>query len=377
MEESYYRDRISAYKDHGLPPMEMEAVRRHLEECADCRRLLAELERLDQTVKEHSNLAGEEYWEQLAQRIENSLGDDEEKVIDVRPEKRRAGMYWKVAAIAASLAVLTFVGLHQKDILKEVTNGEPSSVTSEPSHEDELIERVAPQDSAVKLESRDETKQAISEKSIQEEKSPSIPDLSKPEEQPAIGIPKPVMQKSRGRAADEGKSAQEVAPTAAPPREDEIQTETNENYKATALKDLSSQAESLRTPISDNSRQTVSRPEVRAALQVAEETDSSLTAVRWEQRMDSLFALYEKEAKPAIRQPGGQGFTAQPERIATSAHDSLVENHLLEACFGVVKTSQDTSRVEKARLLLRKIAGRRQSPNQDIARQYLERLDQP
>jgi hypothetical protein len=121
MDHSYYRDKISAYVDNELPPQEREIVKQHLKECEECRNLLAELEKLDRFVQQRSQLAGEDYWEQSAQKIEQRLGFiGEAKVTDITPSKWK-GLVPKLAAVAASIAVLGFIALYERDILREAS----------------------------------------------------------------------------------------------------------------------------------------------------------------------------------------------------------------------------------------------------------------
>ncbi len=120
MDHSYYRDRISAYFDNELPPQEREVVEQHIRECAECRNLLAELQKLDRLVEQRSQLGGEEYWEQSAQKIEQRLGfTGETKVTDITPS-RWMGLAPKLVAVAASIAILAFIALYEGDISREV-----------------------------------------------------------------------------------------------------------------------------------------------------------------------------------------------------------------------------------------------------------------
>jgi hypothetical protein len=133
MDHSYFKDRISAYYDRDLPPYELQAVEEHLKDCAECQALLAEFEKLDRMVAEKSELAEGDYWEQSAQKIERALGFEEKtEVIDVRPKSWR-GLGWKIATVAASVAVITFIGLHEGDILQDKTQTAPSLQSDSPA----------------------------------------------------------------------------------------------------------------------------------------------------------------------------------------------------------------------------------------------------
>ena len=129
MDHEYYKDRLSAYHDLELTPEEMHMMQEHVAGCEECQAKLAELAKLDRLVAEQSELAGEEYWEQAARKIEQRLGrptEEAAKVTDIKRSSR--GLWWKWAAVAASVAFLTFVGLHRFDILDR-----PVSETEAPS----------------------------------------------------------------------------------------------------------------------------------------------------------------------------------------------------------------------------------------------------
>ena len=101
----------------------------HIGKCPECQALLAEYKRLDEFVAAKSELGGDDYWEAAAQKIETRLGFPEDtptKVTDIK--KPRNGLGWKIVGIAASVALLTFIGIHQSDIMQSVPGeyGAPS-----------------------------------------------------------------------------------------------------------------------------------------------------------------------------------------------------------------------------------------------------------
>ncbi len=122
MEHSYFKDRISAFIDGELPPYEEQVVGEHLVDCEECQQLKAELEKLDSLVKERSGLNEDEYWEKSAQEIENKLGLSDTNVVDVNAKKKSGykGLGWKMVTAAASIAILTFIGINKDDIFKDI-----------------------------------------------------------------------------------------------------------------------------------------------------------------------------------------------------------------------------------------------------------------
>ncbi|MGH8015499.1 MAG: anti-sigma factor family protein, partial [Candidatus Zixiibacteriota bacterium] len=121
MDHSYYKDKISAFSDGALEAQERELIKRHLEECAECRMILEQLNNFNRTIEEKSKLAGDEYFEKLAQKIEHRIAAPKEKAVDIR-EVRWKSFWWKVSAAAASILLVAVVVNYQ---LKE-DSGRPS-----------------------------------------------------------------------------------------------------------------------------------------------------------------------------------------------------------------------------------------------------------
>lgn len=119
MDESYFRDRISGYFDKSLPPDEYQLVDDYLKKSADGRALLDRIGRLDEFVQIQSELtAGDDFFERQARDIEARLGFESATPAQVEPapSMKWRGTTWKWIGVAASIAVLSFVGYHQKDI---------------------------------------------------------------------------------------------------------------------------------------------------------------------------------------------------------------------------------------------------------------------
>jgi hypothetical protein len=160
MDHSYFKDRISGYFDRQLPPEEFEAVQHHLAECRECRHLLARMEKLDRLVERHAQLGGEEYWERSARAIEQRLGFREEsaEVTDITPSSWR-GLVGKLVAVAASVAILAFIALYEKDITDEVATPRQPAVTRQIAPDAEppqAFEEVAPEQRGLETSGRGE-----------------------------------------------------------------------------------------------------------------------------------------------------------------------------------------------------------------------------
>ncbi|UCG60283.1 MAG: zf-HC2 domain-containing protein [Candidatus Zixiibacteriota bacterium] len=147
MEHSYFKDRISAYHDRELKHEEEQLIREHLQQCAECRQLLDELEKFDRMVEKHSELAGGEYWEESARRIEAAIRPE----VSTTTEVTRISSYswknlgWKLAAVAASVAALAFIAFHEGDLSREIRQ----KVGLEPSGDQKVI--TAPADAPITI----------------------------------------------------------------------------------------------------------------------------------------------------------------------------------------------------------------------------------
>ena len=74
MDESYYRDKLSAYFDKRLSPEEMAMMDKYVQESEEARKILEEYRKLEQLIVEKSGLGGDDdYWESSAQRIEQAV----------------------------------------------------------------------------------------------------------------------------------------------------------------------------------------------------------------------------------------------------------------------------------------------------------------
>ena len=212
MEHSYFKDRISAFIDGELPPYEEKVVKEHLADCEECRQIRAELEKIDSLVEKHSGLNEDEYWEKSAQKIESklSLSDSLNEDAESKKESKYKGLGWKLVTVAASVAVLTFIGLHEKDIFKDIDDlpkmqapsisPPPQTESREPDdmvleealtfdeveQEEPSISKAAPSGKMEEIEKRDK-KSSAERKGLEKPKigipSPVADDLVKPDEE--------------------------------------------------------------------------------------------------------------------------------------------------------------------------------------------------
>jgi len=131
MDHDFYKEKISAFFDGDLKNETFIMVSEHLKECEICQHELEKLTNLDKMIEEHSRLSENEYWERSAQRIESAITEEEneEKVTEIKPFVWK-GLGWKLTTVAASIALITFIAIYEKDMSDEMYEIiEPDSVS--------------------------------------------------------------------------------------------------------------------------------------------------------------------------------------------------------------------------------------------------------
>jgi len=403
MDHSYFKDRISAFKDGGLPPYEQAALEEHLKECEHCRLTLAKLERLDQLVEDDSQLDGKEYWERLAKKIERGIGIGDAKVTDIRPAKRTRGLGWKWVTAAASVAVLTFIGLHQIDIFREeaadfpvpaapkVTNDVGKTVSEEEvpvSSEGEVVEPLEP--SPVSELAAPELEQSSPGKDDKEEaplsadvsRSPAPPTkreaVTSPGEQDAkVGLqqepehpePEIAIQDKGKLLKDKEVIAREKSPyTTSAENLGELKSfQTDKNYKKRLER---ATAQSIEVGIESADFQIDKAP-----ITIGSEHLSRTELVDWRRRKDSLSRLLLSSGKTRLL-TGASVESESGETPVSDTSQSLeqLESQLLQACYHVASLSSDSAEVKRATEIIQGVAADSTSSLRGTASEYLRQL---
>jgi len=412
MDHSYYRDKISAYVDNELSPQEREIVQQHISECQECRNLLAELEKLDRFVQQRSQLAGEEYWERSAQKIEQRLGfTGETKVTDITPSRWK-GLVPKLAAVAASIAVLGFIALYERDILKEVSppgmkttespqmelDKKPPPTTerdsSELSARGEVEAEVAPVSVEEPAKKRDEAKLGVKKAAVSikpdaitptdERKAELLQTVADKVEIPPVQetvneMPRKVESVAAGQSAQvtgtlgTGKldyyskgtetvsvvredelviSADELSPPAKP----EVSKESRESFK-------------LQAPVAVSMAKAVSAVDSDLVLPEDWLQDSSLEL--WRHRQDSLQTLYAELTSPHRALSEAKSRQREGRPLIEE-----VEGQLLYSYYQIATLTQDETEWVVAIGFLKEYAQKAESRWKDLALSYLEELNQ-
>jgi len=438
MDHEYYRDRVSAYHDRDLTPEEYQMMHDHLADCEECRELLARLEKLDALVDANADLGGDDYWEQSARKIEAKLGIGEEvpeaKTTDIRPKNR--GLIWKFAAVAASIAALTFIAVHESDI---------SEKAESPRLEDEKIAE-EPQALVMDLEESDDYLAASPERVEETPVEPELEDaveeavetltLSKVEESSdEMALADDKDDRIVGDIAEAEEATPEPPQTAAPaPQMAVNETEAVESSKA--VKKMRGKSTSMSQPVESKPVTTVDEllkqvPGVVASDDsgaifirggrageveyvvdgvdlddsigwTAKESDSSDlsdTAILFGDVIpemtsaDSLAYLVKARAVRdsligglsyyfkdllAVQSSESKEFRLKSEAEVSIATDSLRGSGQLRRCLGalagIAELTDDTEERQQCILLISRVATNETSPLQDHAKQLLTRL---
>lgn len=410
MDHSYYRDKISAYVDNELSPQEREVVQQHLDECEECQNLLAELEKLDRFVKQRSQLAGEEYWEQSARKIEQRLGfTGEMKVTDITPSRWK-GLVPKLAAVAASIAVLGFIALYERDISRQIS---PPAMKSVEAPQIELDMKPPPtiEKDFSKISVPKETEAKVAPVSVEkpakkweqaklgtEKAAVSItPDAIAPTDEHKAELLQTVADKVEIPPVQEtanemtrkvegvvaGQSGQVTGTlgtgkldyyskgteTVSVVREDELVISAEELSRPTKPEVSKESRESfkLQSPVAVSMAKAVSA--VDSDLALPEEWLQNSSLEQWRHRQDSLQTLYAELTSP-------HRVLSEAKSRQREGRPSVeeVEGQLLYSYYQIAKLTQDKSERAAAVSYLTDYAQKAESRYKDLALRYLEEL---
>jgi len=424
MDHRYYQERLSAFADSELRPDEHARVADHLNGCVECRRRLQELRNLARLVDRDSSLAESDYWEEAAGRIEQRIDSAGSGVTDVAEERRRRklGWWWKVPAIAASVLIVGYIGLHESDIIRDDVMIPPAERTAPGVHpeagrvgtpdESELplvegkeadqevwsepqpvIASPMPTESDVPLKTRAADKDAAAEAQMKvpveerillrrERPATTVPDIVPPPEIDAAGEQRVVTgEKSEidqqetkagipAPTVTEEQSEAQVVDHLALKRED-----YDDNYKSRPRRKASAS-------LADTSAITVhSAEELEQVLdyELAEVSDDSVLDY-WRERRDSLLDFSDaREKKRSLFKPDAVAGYAQSPLIERSdsagTRADQTEYRLMEAWFHICKLSADPVETSKGVEFLRTVAADKHSPNRKEAAAYLELIE--
>ena len=112
---------LSQYVDGLLEPPQRAIVEKHLESCQECAGYYKQLLRLAKMADKLEIGGDESYWEKQKDSIISRIEKAEAAGVTPIPTKRRFGFY-KVVAIAASVALVAFISIYESQNLAPVRN---------------------------------------------------------------------------------------------------------------------------------------------------------------------------------------------------------------------------------------------------------------
>ena len=426
MNHGYFQDRLSGYFDQALTPEEMLMMKEHLASCAECREQLDNLAKLDKLIEDKGGLGESDYWEKAAQKIEKRIAAAEDsKVTDVR--SGWFGLGWKLAAAAASIAVLTFVTLHEGEILDTAvkqaesspkisatlpTDTVPGTALDEIAFEAETVQPESLLESQVertaqKEKSPDMVKappptiaQAEGKGKIRELTASSVSEdaIEKPDLHPQpvtsddelLGISDGVVSNSEDEIFVRGDRAEEMEYIAdSVPARDTAEVVVDLGTIA-----LTKKQTDIGTTISvSGSRDIIDKFEVSNQATISREqlatTDDSRSLDNWRAIRDSLqpATRYSAEKRGTIakkstgvaKDQGIAFFHASPPPPVADSIILPTQTQLeryLEACFKIAELTDRESEYDSILVILTDHAENSDSPGQKQARRYLDQLEQ-
>jgi hypothetical protein len=420
VDHSFFQERLSAFADRELPADESALLEKHLLGCAECRRRLDEILKLSELADRESLLGESDYWEKAAQKIEAALEPQRTEVTGLVRERsrRRYGLWWKVPAIAASLLFLTYIGLHEGDILKEETSVPsrpvPSIQKPQPDSTTALARPPAPPGTAIEHveerlgnEAGYEVEPPVSEQETSPRKSeqaepstvrermvpPSAASEEKAEPSPPpaeigeVAMPAPIgsFAQERPKVAEEKTTSPAVTWDSSATfsvEADKVQA-SDENYKARRGKGdqaVSTDSISLRNEIIMADHEIVAD----SALQRAAELG------HWRARRDSLLRVAADLVRadsvgPRLKPLGvapsfDAGAATKPlaltdQKAGKKQAKDQAEAALVEAWFRVCWLSRDSVEIRRGVEYLRTVATDQQSANRSKAEEYMKLIN--
>ncbi len=375
MDHAYFEDRISAYRDKGLPADEHEMIRRHLEECESCRKLYDRLERFDQLVRDKAELGDDLYWEKAAQKIEQRLGIVETVVTPISRKSVWRGLGWKISAVAASAVLITFIAVNKDRFLNEKQMMAPAP---KPMITDTIqAPPVMPEQSLRKAVPVVPTEEPIDEEQIADDKTQeesgrmrkAEPDVNKPASQ--------IKQEKIEKESSAQPGMTRVSP-AATTTAVQFEERTAALPSGEDVIDTNSAPENLQTAgLARSPRPDIAADEAMPAIDsIGDMNHAELD--RWRAVRDSLEPmLSDRQAKGlfnAVAPNALQQDRRAKGNVAASDESAKRELMYLEAWYQIAQLGQDSAEIRLATDHLRKIADNPESANRDSARVLLDRL---
>lgn len=185
MDHSFFEDRLSAFYDGELKNEDKFIMAEHIENCLSCQARLDEYRMLDEKADELSKLSDSDYWEKSANKIDEAIAkSDKAEIIEVKKSTWQ-GMGWKITGLAASIMLLTFIGLYEEDIIENVPTPEYEIQSDQPALQPTetqsiAIDSVSQTDGRITTEVADQDISDRQEEAISKPAPDDIPELESP-----------------------------------------------------------------------------------------------------------------------------------------------------------------------------------------------------
>lgn len=368
MDHSYFKERISGYYDNNLLPYEQQSVEEHLKTCEECQKLLAQFEKLDKLVEEKSQLSDTEYWEKSAQKIENAIGVDDSKVIDVS-HKSYKGLFWKISAVAASVAILTFIGINQIDIVPDAE----MKINQLPEVRVEKQKDIGSKKVGTK-----KTKESVETEKDATSVQPTDNLPEKEKSTPKITSDTVVKKNEIGKGIVEKKSsaiAKSPMPIAVQPQTEEIQIKEKSKIELQSEQLEETTAQSISEPITI-SKTSKSAQQFFAGRLASTDKESRDNLDYLRKQKDSLRMIYTNYSQSVSKKlKTGRSKSVSETETTNDSLKSVVEKDLLDIYYKIGLNSD--SDIEKSEIIrfFENYINRKESFHNELARKYLGRLN--
>jgi len=368
MDHGYFKDRISAYYDNNLSLQERVIIEQHLKECEECRKFLKDLEKLDKLVAEHSQLGDDIYWEQSAKKIEQKLGFEKTTAITDVTLSRRFGFRWKLVAVAASVVFLIIVGVHRNEIwqVEQPVQNEPvkpSKTTTADTVSKPVSELKGKEERVSSEKMTTDEKVRLENITVQREKEEEAV-------QPPTKAPSIEYQKVSPQKAESVKSKTTVASEAFIESKADVSNASIEPVKTEEIKPDVADKESQSRALTEQVLDTTSSRKMMAQEQ--ETISESLIKLR--QQKDSLMELMVKEGRWKDKTGLVQSLTGVAKKEKPQRSPVDIESDLLQTCYKIAELTEDEKERQSMKDIIKKVAEDNESPNQALAKSYLEQL---
>ncbi len=350
MDHAYFRDKVSAYHDRELPAQEQEMLEQHIASCPECQKLLAELERLDSLITEKIGLGDSDYWEKSAQKIEEKLGFTEATKITPVPTSRwDRGMVWKLSAVAASVALLVFIGINKDSIMKQPT-APPALMDVKPSAaRDAESYMIKPSPDSV------DAQQEMQKQSVPAQENRPI-ELKKSAAGQTAEKEKAVIRGGRSNedaiVIDSNVQRLPVQPDAV------IQKLPTETPKTESREEAVAPAAANKVDVAMDELKSITQKAEAESAALAEEVTTDLA--HWRAVRDSFAAsldkpkesLMDKYGVAKLRSDERQKKPAAATSLGTGKDTSDAKARCLEACYQIASLTEDATEYQRSKEIL-------------------------